>query len=570
MKASLRIGIFLILCFWICPDAVILGQSSRFYMESDRSKVQEGETIVITAVMENINSDAIEMPDFTPFQIVGGPSKASSISFVNGKKSSSVSYQYILLATQKGKFKLNPASAHIGSKKIYTNDLNIEVTQGSTPATFADDVSGDISLKIEISSKTGYTGQQILLDYVIYTRENIASYDFINQPNADGFFIQPVNNFQSPAQKKKINGKEYYTQIIARQILYPQKSGNYTIGPINMRADIPIENSRSSFFFRDTKPVTLSSNSIQLKVEDLPVPQPANFCGAVGEITLSATVNKATVSKGEAIVMHMQIEGSGDPKAVKAPKFSVPDGLEAYEPTLLKDESTLQNNGMSIIKLYEYIFIPKELKIYEIKPELSYLDPGSKTYKTATAGTLTINVVQGNVPLTDNEQLNNQNKYAVRENYTVFNPVNYQWNYYLYFSSISGIILLTWGGIMLKKRKTKAEETENISFNKAESVAQRHLAKAAAFIKDNQPKAFYEEIASATTGYVIKKFNIPHSEVSVSNIVRLLQDKNTPSNIIRDYEWIHKQAELARFAGTYGDIREVYDVAVRFISEMTS
>ncbi len=555
------------LVLFIIP-VFLSGQNARFYMESDRSKISEGETVVVTVVLENIKTDAVAIPDFKPFKVVSGPNKSSSFSFINGKKTSSVSYQYILMAMEKGKLKISPASAKIGSKDIYTNELTIEVSSGNTQAAFANDVKGDVSLRLEISASKAYIGQQLILDYVIYTREDIASYNFLNQVDNEGFFIQPLNNIKDRAQKKTINGKEYYTQVIARQVLFPQKTGDFTIGPINLRADIPVENGRSSFFYRETRPVTINSNTIKIQVDDLPQPQPQHYCGSVGETNIQVSLQKGTVNIGEAIVLNMQLDGSGDPKTTKAPIFNIPDGLEAYEPSLISDDSKHQSNKISVSKSYEYIFIPKEAKIYTIEPELSYFDPETKTYKTVSGGKFTVIVVESNISVSQSDTNTNKDLYEMQENYKVYNLNQQRWNYPIWLLAVFGIIMLTTIAIFYKKKKEKHLDTQVANYNKAESVAQRHLAKAAAFKNNQEFSAFYEEIASATTGYVIKKYAIPHSEASVSNIVELLKEKGIESGLISQYEWIHKQAELARFAGTYGDIDQVYNVAAQFISGM--
>lgn len=547
----------------------ILGQSARFYMEVDNNKISEGETFVITAVLENIKTDAIALPDFTPFQIVSGPNKSSSFSFINGKKSSTISYQYILLATRKGKYTIKPASTNIGSKTIYSNEIIIEVTSGGSVSASVNDIKGDVNLRLEISSKKGYIGQQLLLDYVIYTRENIASYDFLNQPDDDGFYIQPLNDFRQQAQKKVINGKEYYSQVIARQVLFPQKTGDYTIGPISMQVNIPIENNRS-LFFRDVKPITIKSNTLKINIAPLPAPQPEDYSGSVGETKLTGSIQKGMVNIGQAIVLNLKIEGNGDPKTTKAPKFNIPDGLEAYEPTLIQDESKQKNSHVQVVKSYEYIFIPKEAKVYTLNPELSYFDPESKTYNKVSAGSFTVNVVESGTQDKNINEETDESNLEVQANYPVYKLEHHRWSNVTFLISIIGISLLTIGGIIYRKKKSEQIIAETNAYNNAETVAQRHLAKAARFKKDHAYGAFYEEIASATTGYVVMKYNIPHSEISAGNIIQLLKDKGVLPTLLSDYEWIHKQAELARFAGTYGNMEKVYDRATRFITGMIS
>ncbi|MBL0026401.1 MAG: BatD family protein [Saprospiraceae bacterium] len=76
-------------------------QNARFLMETDRSQVHAGETFLLDIVLENIDGSNLQLPDIAPFKIVQGPSTSTSVTIINGKRSGSQKYQYLLLAPQK-------------------------------------------------------------------------------------------------------------------------------------------------------------------------------------------------------------------------------------------------------------------------------------------------------------------------------------------------------------------------------------------------------------------------------------------------------------------------------------
>lgn len=550
---------------WLCSLNlnIVLAQTPRFYIQSDRSSVAEGETFVFEAVLENIDSKAIEMPDVSPFKIVQGPSTSTSISIINGKRTGTISYQYLLLATKKGKYNIPPATTKVGSKVIKSNQLTIQVESAASVAKDKKiDAKGETFVRLEVADSKAFIGQQITLNYVLYTRQNIESYNIINEPDLEAFYVQPLNDIRDQPLRRTINGKEYYTQVIRRQILFPQKTGNYIIGPINLSLDIPVENGRSSFFFRETRKENIATNSLKLTVNGLPGNVPLSFSGGVGSFDMKASVTTATVNVGEAITLKMQIEGNGDPKIIKAPDFNIPDGLEKYEPTITKDESNIVGDKINVLKVFEYIFVPSKDTIYTIEPTFSYLSTTSNHYETIKAGPFSINVVKGNstsIASKNNDTLDISN--LISKDSNLYSLTQSPWMSFWHIGGLLLITLLTFVGILLKRRNIKQTMLASINQSKAISIAKQNLQKANQFMTENNTKAFYEEIAQATTGYILKKFNISNTEASINNIVNELNNHQISQPIIDKYQEIQRQCELARFAGQDGNMTALYNGA---------
>lgn len=569
MEKIFNIRLFLSLAIQMAIVGILTGQKPGFYLKTDRPTIREGETFVLEATLENIDSDIVTMPDLSPFKVINGPATSTSISIINGNKTSSKSYRYTLLASQKGKFTIPPATTKIGTKTLSSNSIEIEIRDADHNAKM-ENLTDDIALKIEISSEKGYIGQQLVLDYVIYTTTSISSFNFLNEPDPDGFYIESMKDIKDSAQKRIINGKEYYTQVIGRKILYPQKTGSYTLGPINMSVAIPVDNGRHSFFLRETKAKNLTSNSLKVNILPLPEPQPQDFCGAVGKIDVRSAIQKTTVTTGDAIVVQTEIKGYSDPKTMKAPIYDLPEGLEAYEPSLIEENTVPQNGQFLVTKIYEYIFVPHKDTIFTIQPSVSYFSQESQKYESINADPFTIRVVKSEGYSNGNEKQSKTSDLIFSNNLslTSLNP-----DYNPRFITISGVfsvLFITLIGIFIKKKKINNLASENLLANKAETIAKQHLSKAHKFLTDNNPSLFYEEIANATTGFVIKKFNIPHSESSVNSIVNWLKSHDLPKEVIEKYEWIHKQSEMARFAGSFGDLHEAYSTAEQLIKDLES
>lgn len=544
-------------------------QGSSFYMQTDRNTIVEGETFVLEVVLENIDSENIKMPDLGPFEMVQPAATSRSVSIINGKKSSSTGFKYFLLATKAGKYKISPATLKIGSKTIQSNSLNIDVQKPSAKTQSATaNVKDDITLVLELSSTKGYIGQQLTLDYVIYTRKDIESYNIIDALDKEGFFVQPLNDIRDSGRRKSINGKEYYTQVVKREILFPQKTGTYTLGPLSMDVDVPMENGQSSFFFRETRKVRVKSNALKLNVLSLPEPIPNDFCGAAGMIDMVTKLQKSTVAVGKAFGITVYIEGYGDPKTIKAPKFDVPDGLERYEPSLVNEETVVQNDKILVRKEYEYLFVPQKDTVFTITPQLTYFDPVNNKYQKVIHDKLTVNAVKGDAALSESGNSDQDYSRFIKEGTQLYNLNTKAWGSWWHLGSIMAIIFATGLGIFRKRHAITKQQHQDEENNKAGNIAKKRLSKAVSFFHANDAKSFYEEIALATTGYIQQKFDIPNTQASVSSIAEILKEKEVNGELIQMYQWLHEQSELARFAGKYGDMSEVMQKAEQMITRM--
>ncbi|MBL0100847.1 MAG: BatD family protein [Saprospiraceae bacterium] len=186
----------------------LVAQTPRFYIQTDRTTVSEGEAFTLEAVLENIDANNIQLGDLRGFTVMQGPSTSTSVSIINGKRSSTISWQYIIMAPHKGRFKISPATAKVGSKVIKSNELQIEVTVATQKQ---NDVTLDDSkmsfIRLEVADNDVFIGQQLALDYVLYTRQNIESYDIISQPQTEGFFKQALGDFTDQPQKRSSKEK---------------------------------------------------------------------------------------------------------------------------------------------------------------------------------------------------------------------------------------------------------------------------------------------------------------------------------------------------------------------------
>lgn len=556
-------------CFFLMICSLV-AQTPRFYIQTDRTTVSEGEAFTLEAVLENIDANNIQLGDLRGFTVMQGPSTSTSVSIINGKRSSTISWQYIIMAPHKGRFKISPATAKVGSKVIKSNELQIEVTVATQKQ---NDVTLDDSkmsfIRLEVADNDVFIGQQLALDYVLYTRQNIESYDIISQPQTEGFFKQALGDFTDQPQKTVIKGKEYYRQIIKRDILFPQKTGVYELGPANIALEVPLENARSSFFFRDTKREQTITNSVKLTVRKLPDNPPGSFSGAVGSFEMQARVRKSKVAVGESIVLELEVVGDGDPKVIKAPDFLLPEGLEKYEPSVIRDESFGRGGIIKSNKIFEYVLIPSKDTVYTITPEFTYLSASTGRYETQKADPISIQVLKGQQGITSlpDEKVDMQFSPA-SDDHKLYNTQKGVITPLQYLMASGLLILLTLAGMYFKSQKIKNQLSGESMDNKVASLAVEHLSNARKYMDGGDLKAFYEEISQATTGYIMKKYNIPNTDAACEVVCEYMGNHHISPAIISSYRDIRQKCEMARFAGQTMDPASLYLAAESIINDL--
>ena len=134
----------------------------------------------------------------------------------------------------------------------------------------------------------------------------------------------------------------------------------------------------------NTSRFTLATDPII--VESLPLPEqnkPANFTGAVGNFTMTATAGPTNVTVGDPITVRVQISGRGALDAVTLPAQEAWQNFKTYPPTTKLETS--DQFGFQGTKTFEQIISPQNSDVHEL-PALtfSFFNPNDGQYHTLT------------------------------------------------------------------------------------------------------------------------------------------------------------------------------------------
>jgi len=571
----------------VCGQHLSADETVSFTAEAPKSVVM-GQQFNLIYTSNSEVSD-FRIPEIDDFEILMGPSTStiSSTTIINGKSSSSKTYNYtfVLYPKSTGSFTISPATATIKKDTYKSNSLIIKVLpadQSSSPSSGSSqsrgstsqsgsvqNISSDQIFIRAIPSKSDvYEQEGLTMTYKLYTRVDLSGFENPKFPEFKGFMAQEIevtNNQQWDLEN--YNGSNYRTAILKQTVLYPQETGTLTIekGSFDVIMRLRVSNPRMRSIFddfldsyQDIKK-TIFSNPVKIQVKPLPFGKPNDFCGITGSLKMSSSISAKQLKANDAVTIKITISGNGNLKLIPTPELTFPQDFDIYDP---KVENSFVNTarGVTGSKTIEYLVIPRYAGTFEIPSvSISYYDLSSKSYKTLKSESFKLTVSKGEVG--DNQVVtgNFSNKEQlrllgsdIRYIKTDFKPTGKPeliygktWFWLVYILLCAFFILF----LVINRKKAKENaDLSRVRNKKANKVAVKRLKKAASYLKEGNKEAFYDEVLKALWGYTSDKLNISMSRLTKETVDRELSAFNVSEDIRNEYADILQTCEFARYA----------------------
>ena len=567
---SIRI-INIVLLF--CLPLMALAQEPVFKAYSDARQVLKDSYFEVGFTLENGDGINFKPPSFRNFKVVSGPSQSVSTTIVNGKMSREISFIYGLLPKAIGRITIGAASITVDGKVLKTEPFVVEVVTGAK-GTVEEDKA--VFVQAEPAATEIWEGQQLPLVYKLYfSNTQIANVSILDESEYNAFYAQNVRNTDLRNIREIIDGVQYESRIIKKMILFPQRTGTYSIDPFVLQ--LSIVKGQSGFFRRNVVYETESSEPVNILIKPLPQDAPESFGGCVGQFQMRTQLDRLSLSTDDAATLRMTISGTGDIKRIHAPELELPEGFEVYEPNLVRENSIMGPDGLMLNeKTFEYLFVPNLPGTYEITPAFSYFDVDSAKYVTISDKTYNLEVSQGK-NLSRNIKIP-EIKQEVKDILPIHGSARLEKNQKPFFGSVLFWILFIIPflafivAFILKRIEDKKANIDplDIKRKRARKLALKRLEEAGKLKEAEKTGAFYDEISRAMFGYVCDKLQIPFSELTKDNLRQKLSALNVSEVLIEDFMKVIKNCEIALYAGMDNSeaMDETYANSLRILMEM--
>ncbi len=567
----------LIFLFFLISFPILLLGQVTFTATPDVRRIVEDDYFTVTYTITNGDWTKFTPPQVRGIIQTGNPAQESSTTIINGKASTSRSLVYNYKTKKAGKYVFKSATATVNGKEIKTKPFTIEVVKGKKPAENDPNINleDQFFVRAEPSTTEARVGQQITVNYKLYTKIPISSYDLGEDPDYKGFFAKGIRRFSYRTMREELNGEMYTTKIINRVALFPQQAGLLTIEPYNINIGIskPSTGRRNSFRFNEVEFFPYAVDTVQINVKPFPADSiPPNFSGAVGRYEMQASIDKRNMSTDDALTITMSIQGNGDLKRIQSPKMDLGEKFDVYDPSILEEKTFEFEGEIQGRKVFEYQALPLEAGTYSIQPQFTYYDIDSSKFLTLAVPATTLNVKKGrkrrasSIVKKDDEA--KTEFYPIKETTSLSTQGKFFFGSPLFWVLAVLPFVLLGGAIVYRNQQLKngSIDLTLLKSQKAQKVATEKLSQAEIFMNENNSKGFYDEVSKASFGYVCDKLNIPLSELSKANVQEKLQSLNVTQQYIDDFIKIIKTCEMALFAGmdnsaamqeTYQNAKEV-------------
>ena len=390
--------------------------------EVDRAEVGTDDIFVLTVRASDVPSgSSLQLADMPTVETIG-TSRGTETSIrvdSGGPRVQQVSTMRVRLRAQKpGKLVLPPAELHTSSGVVRSQPVTLMVKAGHVAdsgggrnrpdpfnlSPFPEDEDNpfdafrrrnqpagerELFLRGELDKKEVYQGEQATLSLWIYARVDLSRVDAVTMPKLDGFWTEDVETPKElTSETRTVDGVPYRAYLLRRLALFPVKSGQRDIGPVE--ADIT-----TGFLFAGRREHR-ASQPLTLKVKPLPPGAPPGFQpSAVGSWTLGSELSSARTELGTPVTLRLTVEGRGNVKDLVLPRPALPPALKLYDPTTTDKTSTVRARIQGK-RAQEFLVLPQQTGTFEIPAmELAYFDPDTGRYERSRTSPLSLTVVPG-------------------------------------------------------------------------------------------------------------------------------------------------------------------------------
>ncbi len=567
----------------------------RARVEPSEPSVGGAFSIVIDVDAEPGAEVVIEPPDLDFAQLVG-TSRSTQIQVVNGRVSSlvTVDFQYRALALAEGEFEVAPQRVRIDGDTEFTPPVIVRVADapGPSPRTSLprdDEESGrdDIFLEATVDKRTIFENEPVVLEHLLLFRPTVTQYNLDQTPTAPGFWSEVLAQPSSPTIRETERNRQLFrSAVIRRTALFPTGPGIKTIEPLEVTVTAEIRSQRRSLFSIDDfllggrrrVEVPVASNSVQVEVIPLPLDgRPPSFQGHVGTLAISSSVDRRQLSQHEALTYRVELEGTGNLKALKAPNLDFPAEIEAAPPRV-EDAFSTGEYTVSGTRVFEYVLLPRAAGELTLPgPQVGYFDPVREEYRVARGSDIVLSVASvaggdaaGASAPAEVESIRRSIRY-IQTSPGALKPVDQG----LLGAASFWIVLLapiaaSVGAATYRRRRDRLDgDVAYARTQAAKKNARRRLARARRLAGSNATE-FHGAVAGALQGFLADKLNLSEAGFVQSEVDRKAQTAGVQEGTLKRLRRCLDECNRMQFApaSEAGDPKELLEEAAKLMQDI--
>jgi len=523
--------------------------------------------VEVTGV-QGLNEDP-PVPDLSSFAQYLASGSQTSMRTVNGRTTVSVTVQHRYQAVREGTFDIPAFEVRAGGRALRTERLSVTVTSSPQTGGGGGGADGGISAQAlfvtaEATKTRVRDGEPFVVEYRIWTRVDVGSYDFTRVPEPEGFWVEDVTPEGQPRREQLTrNGQSYTTAVVRRVALVPTSPGERRIEPVGLQVQVRVRRA-SPFgdifgdpFFGGSSvvPTTVLSNPLTVTVSPLPAGRPEPYSGVVGRLSLTASLDRDSVGANDAVTLTVRASGEGNLRAVPEPELGLPSDFEIFPPETSESVQPF-GPGLSGEKKFEYVLIPRAPGQREIPPiRMGYFDERAGAYRTAATNALPLTVtgVAGEGPgdvarggvATLREDIRfihlGAGELEPRGRSLFASPM-------FWLVALLPVVGVAASVGVRRHRDLLEGDVAYARGRRASGLARKRLAEARRLAAGTDTRAFYAEVARALRGLAADRLNVAEAGLQTTDLEQLLRQRGVSDATVRDVLGCLEHCDRQRFA----------------------
>ncbi len=544
----------------------------RVYASVPQNEISLEDSLPLSVTVEGSQpSSSPELPPLKDFKI-RSRGASSSLQIVNGVKTASTTYNYLLLPKSTGTFTLGAVRVTVNGKIYRTEPIPLtvkkQVSSGDAPA--------PVFVEAEISNTEPYVQEQVIFTLRVYHRVDIRNLgiDF----EFSGFREEKRKGPQRITRQR--NGYRYQVMEF-HTALFPMRPGKVKISPGIVDLDI-VEGPKGVTPFDPRNPFgqgsifdnffkTRHNQTVTLKVQPLPDRnRPQHFSNLVGEFKISSELSRKEMEAGDTVTLTVTVTGRGNLNDLA---LTLPDwggDFKTYEDRSRFIPPT-GGEAHSGSKVYTFALVPLRAGALQVPPvELTYFNPAQKDYLTLRTPAQVLQVQPGK----ESGQLEikkspSDEPFATRPSVRKLGedilPIhtgpaiyeNHRWHTrtgWLYGAGmvLPAVLFFIYSGIHQKRQRLK----HDIAYARSHGAYPRALSQLEKLSGEQDPRERAKELSLIIREYLGNVLNLQGTAFTPAEVEEKLKAGNFSSEDIRAARDLLEQCESLQYSPSRGEATE--------------
>ena len=278
------------------------------------------------------------------------------------------------------------------------------------------------------------------------------------------------------------------------------------------------------------------------------------------------------------MTLQLTISGKGNLNFISAPTLSLPASFELYD--VKSEEKITGNQGY---RRFDYPFIVRAEGEYDIAPvEFSFFDLDTKSYKTVATPPMKLVVTPDKGASSSQQQMVTSGvkreevkllgedirfiKLGDAELRSVVAPLVLSSTYWLAIFAMLVVAVLAY--LIVRKRIRDNSNEVLVKGRRANRVAVKRFRIAEKYMREQDRRAFYEEMLRGLWGYLSDRFNIPVADLTRDVVRAELQRRGATAEAETIIAVIARCEEAQYSPVATAEMDSIYEEGVEAVSKI--